>query len=1359
MTNPNAQFYTEWDDQNLSPQENAFAHNLAIDLAGRKHLFNNIQQLNDAILEAITNQFGNAVDQSKADVLFKSIYDRTQELLELQAKGRSAERDYFEAKGTDVDKDRFVRVMPKPVLNPQVGGDLAGGNIQRAARGFWNKLDRAVRLFSSDGYDLKSSRQLNNPQLGSQFVEKIANSQADLGFNIGQKMVLAETVKALGESIEELEGKIKDKSKQIDKLRDQYKEVKEVVAETEIFLDDLGYSLKIEQFEADQNSGTWLDRAAGKVIAGPALALFARKDSEKYSRAYAMQAEAEADIIKLESDLKKALEMDLADFPIAENENAKAVYDAAGVTLKDFVDRQGHLENRLAALKELVESRVYHLEAERNRLKDQASSEKMHKLSHQAELKNIKKFEKGWQKLSGAEMERLFWYQFGDQITMIRDWQGRLPIVNRLGRTAYQAQTTAVFRQYVELRERVKAFEEAEGVVGMLAILDRELGTMKFNGSSTNVRAQQALTNWELVKRELAFKKQRRPLFMSADVNDAMPGPAPTDMPRENLNQNAISSNQQSQVSAQGAAQPDLDPAKQAKVEALDASQPQVTGAISPGPKTVDQVSIDQTAQAAQIAVQGALEPAVEPLSWVQLDLDFNKPVIEVKGALLPDTEVANAASIDKDAPAPKEITVKEDSASTAETKEEERKEQIISEDQLSGLDKSVEIVRPSETLIVGDLNGNLEVLQKSLVALKAVEIDSAGNWKWTAGNRELVLLGDILADRTAQGLKILEQVRVLREQATAQGGGIKIIFGNHEDFAVSFLTERKVFGTGEEKDSTGALNSAVQAHFDANGIKFGWQGLGVLEFIANYTNYGKRFKGDIDALRKQIEDDISANNWPNLTNLPAEALVAMQNSESGQKIIDEICKMELVARDGDTLIIHTEPTNAILIDLASDNDLDAAIAKLNGKFQQGLKVLLTGSGKLPDDGEFSRLINTFASPDNRYFVQAMAIPQNRENLARLAKMGIKRITHGHTPLAAGDSNRLYKAADLIEIANVDFGAGRAETPADVLPVAVLGKRSELALGVEQVEKIEAFDAQKQSAIKEVGEWLNMAFPLLENEHDAWAVQMVETLRLNSEAEVKTKLTEELAEFFVKVWDAVSKKSTKPTLATIGKMINFYTEWVAVDKRPLAEKVAEIGAMNLPFGQEIVDAWRQKHGQKPQSAGEVRHEVASAAAKALEAEPSEKNDKVESEDLKAITQSDLRSLNEDELEKKARAMVQAVFGSKDTVNMILEGAKIKSPKKYLTYLSSILLYPEALALLFTLKFKGKKMTKDGKVKGIDSKAKLTDLDNSNVAKVLANQDVLAQIEKFLAEKTETEIAQILAGFKSTLGWFNTFLKK
>jgi hypothetical protein len=90
--------------------------------------------------------------------------------------------------------------------------------------------------------------------------------------------------------------------------------------------------------------------------------------------------------------------------------------------------------------------------------------------------------------------------------------------------------------------------------------------------------------------------------------------------------------------------------------------------------------------------------------------------------------------------------------------------------------------------VIIGDLDGSRSKFENHLTAGGLV--DKSGNW--AGGNKKVVFQGDIVADRETSGLKILEEIKNLREQAQKAGGDIEVIVGNHDDLMISFLMQNK---------------------------------------------------------------------------------------------------------------------------------------------------------------------------------------------------------------------------------------------------------------------------------------------------------------------------------------------------------------------------------------------------------------------------------------------------------------------------------------------------------------------------------------------------------------------------------------
>lgn len=306
----------------------------------------------------------------------------------------------------------------------------------------------------------------------------------------------------------------------------------------------------------------------------------------------------------------------------------------------------------------------------------------------------------------------------------------------------------------------------------------------------------------------------------------------------------------------------------------------------------------------------------------------------------------------------------------------------IIMRSKLAGVYKATpemsSIPRTKTLDIVGDLHGNFDIYKANLSSLGV--IDKQGNW--IGGDKKLVFLGDILADRNNQSIPILLDIEKLKEQ----GANISVIAGNHEDFAISFLMNKEVAsgGSGKEISFLGAdINNQNRKGIDK--IR-GSQGFGISEFL-KYIN------------KSEIKD---------LNNTNGEILLAMQKSKEGRKILESICNMKLIESLDDSFMTHTPMTNGMGTLL-----LNYSPEEINTIYQKGLRDSLLGNGS--PDKEFFMIRNAFLHTGNRK-KEIMD-----ENIAARVKekYNINRIVHGH------DSNEYQVNVGGIQSHSIDFSAGK----------------------------------------------------------------------------------------------------------------------------------------------------------------------------------------------------------------------------------------------------------------------------------------------------------------------------------------------
>ncbi len=313
----------------------------------------------------------------------------------------------------------------------------------------------------------------------------------------------------------------------------------------------------------------------------------------------------------------------------------------------------------------------------------------------------------------------------------------------------------------------------------------------------------------------------------------------------------------------------------------------------------------------------------------------------------------------------------------------------------------------------LGDSHGNFAAFKSNLDQAKI--IDCNGHWK--CGKGKVVIHGDILADRQAEGFKILDHIRVLRAEAKQAGGDVVVLAGNHEDFMISFLLGKQVIVNPPFETEEGEIIERMDP-FDicAQGLRssHGAQGTGLLE-LTQFTGDKKMIEGFIDVL--DVYDERLG-----------EALPAMRKDSEGKRLLEEMCQMKLCERIDDVVFVHTDPTNEML-----EAIMDTGIDKINGIFQGGLrKSLIDGA---PLDSNCSFLIDTFLNTGNRTFDKIFSNEKIRKRLdcepnlrkdllLRLKKEGVNDVVFGHSDLGHKNRTILLKKFG-VTFYNVDQGAGK----------------------------------------------------------------------------------------------------------------------------------------------------------------------------------------------------------------------------------------------------------------------------------------------------------------------------------------------
>ncbi len=320
------------------------------------------------------------------------------------------------------------------------------------------------------------------------------------------------------------------------------------------------------------------------------------------------------------------------------------------------------------------------------------------------------------------------------------------------------------------------------------------------------------------------------------------------------------------------------------------------------------------------------------------------------------------------------------------------------------------------EVVAIGDLNGSLKTLEYNLK--KTGVLSHSG--KWAAGRRTVEIHGDILADRGMDGFEILLRIRHLRAEAQAAGGNVKVIAGNHDDLMFKFLTER----TGEDPNM--AIGACWMDHNSKlNDTKS--QGIGLLE-VTQFTGDRKMMKNFKEAYKAGRLDK-------------NEVLTNMRNDARGRIILEEMTNMILADRVGDTLFIHTDPTNDLLKTV-----LDRGTDDINRQFQTSLRESLL-EGK-----EFEKsnnpLFNTFLNGDNRTMRDALVEQKGPINLdpdilRQLKEKGINRVVYGHSVLSEEHRKVEFGGIQFVSVDRGSLRGGNTKISAALLkPEETIGSKT-----------------------------------------------------------------------------------------------------------------------------------------------------------------------------------------------------------------------------------------------------------------------------------------------------------------------------
>ncbi|MDQ5912548.1 MAG: hypothetical protein QG568_763 [Patescibacteria group bacterium] len=397
---------------------------------------------------------------------------------------------------------------------------------------------------------------------------------------------------------------------------------------------------------------------------------------------------------------------------------------------------------------------------------------------------------------------------------------------------------------------------------------------------------------------------------------------------------------------------------------------------------------------------------------------------------------------------------------------------EIIATTTIEGEKKWQEVIRVSDQEAIGDLNGSYDSFVAHLEERGLIRQNTTGI-EWMGGNKRVVFVGDILGDRSPTGLKVMEALASLNNEAKKQGGSVDSLAGNHDNMFAAVLggydTE---FETPVDKDERifdyrGTLESAFYADntfkqyvvdafkksyssrvSDLKGVIAKKQSilvkLGQQNSSPELIEVFKRGLADAQADMDELNDvyanitvDDESRFMASLKYLGhgdaiqiGKALVKnrkavvsnMKKSESGQARLEAVCSQKIATCIDDTLYTHTNLTTSMVQELLKGNTIQEGIQAINDLYQKGLRYHILGEGSMSEvelknfDSLRTQFISTSSQSRINYTEDQKTSVEDKQRLQdQLKKQGINLVIHGHT-----DEKGSVKGTSDLPIVSID---------------------------------------------------------------------------------------------------------------------------------------------------------------------------------------------------------------------------------------------------------------------------------------------------------------------------------------------------
>jgi len=293
------------------------------------------------------------------------------------------------------------------------------------------------------------------------------------------------------------------------------------------------------------------------------------------------------------------------------------------------------------------------------------------------------------------------------------------------------------------------------------------------------------------------------------------------------------------------------------------------------------------------------------------------------------------------------------------------------------------EVHRESDVIAIEDMSGEMYNFEGQVTKTGLAKKSDNGSWEWTGGNQKAIFLGDVLGDRGLGGIEIMKSVDSLSQQAERESGEIEVLYGNHDRFFVSFLTEHFKDEIIEYFKSIYKQNIGIfelTQFSDSDSQLHKYKDYSWLEF-KDATRHNRTKKDLIAELYKQMSQ-IREN---------------MRNTTEGVELIESLCKMKIVTIKDDVLYCHTDPTPEMIQDLLSEGDIYKRVEEINQLFEDNLRGALYEDEPYTENFEAVQRIYTATGNRENFIYASKSDDNTSEIINNLRNNGINTIIHGHS--------------------------------------------------------------------------------------------------------------------------------------------------------------------------------------------------------------------------------------------------------------------------------------------------------------------------------------------------------------------------